>query len=207
MPFNIPEEYYSVILDYAKIAIPSLITFLATRYGLMRPKKHAIREKQFELFYLPLYLLVKQYLCSSEDKQKNLHLFIQKTGKLIYKNYQFVYPKTLRLFDILKVESSKTKPNIYHISNFEYQVISDYEKLKRELGYPTNTFLDSFKRLNKLDKLIYFLYFTIFALSVFTISSFLLYCFQKKMAEAVISLFSYGVCMFLWYIVKSFYKH
>lgn len=206
MSFNIPEEYYPIVSDYAKILIPSFITFLITLYGYIRPKKFAIKEKQFELVYLPLYLLVKQYLRSPEEIQNNFQIFIRKVDKLIYKNYQFVYPKTLRLFENLKTSSPKELPKLFQISNFEYQVISDYEKLKRQLGYPTNTFLDFFKRLNKIDKIIYFIDLMLFVVTTCITASFFIYVFNHKIIEAISAFVTFGVCVVLIYLARILHQ-
>ena len=151
---NIPKELFPIISDYAKILIPSFITYLVTRYTLSRPRKYEIREKQFTLVYLPLYLLSKQLLTGDKLKT-NMDLYLRKVDKIIYKNYQYVFPKTIKLFDKLKYEWQKGNHNLYHVSNFEYQIDSDYEKLKRELGYPTNSIFDFFKRLSLLNKIQY----------------------------------------------------
>ncbi|MDT4375474.1 hypothetical protein RO787_19245 [Blautia coccoides] len=137
----IPSKYYPIISDYAKILIPSLITYFVTKYSLNRPKKYEIRLKQFERVYLPLYLMNRELLQNVKNKE-TLRLYTRKVDKIIYKNYPLVYPKTLKLFDKLKDNLSADKINYFHINNFQYQIESDYDKLKRELGYPTDSVFD-----------------------------------------------------------------
>lgn len=164
----IPEEYLSIISDYFKILVPSLITYLVTRYSLSRPRKYEIRSKQFDFVYLPLYLLSKQ-LISDRFSNENLSMFIRKANKIIYKNYPFVYPKTIKLFNKMKDSTDNGKKNTYYVTTFIYQIESDYEKLKRELGYPTNSFVDFFKRLNKIDKIFYFFSLLLLVLGIYCV--------------------------------------
>lgn len=97
----IPKNLYPLLSDYAKILIPSFITYLVTRYSLNRPHKYEIRNKQFNLVYLPLYRLTKQLL-TPERYKENISIYIRKVDKIIYKNYQYVFPKTLKLYERLK---------------------------------------------------------------------------------------------------------
>lgn len=202
----IAKDFYPLLADYAKILLPSLITYLVTRYTLSRPRKYEIRQKQFELVYLPLYLLCKQLLTPKSYKQ-NLHLFIKKVDRIIYKNYPYVFPKTLKLFDKLKESALQKNLNTIHLTNFEYQVSSDYEKLKRELGYPTNSFLDFFKRLNQLDKILYV--FLLVALSVIlysVIDSFLLFL-AGDILKAISALFVSAILALGIYIISYPFRH
>ena len=207
MPFlEIPKEYSSIISEYAKILIPALISFLVTRFSLMHPKKRIIKENQFDQVYLPLYLMVKQYLEKPNYSKENLSIFIRKVDKLIYKNYQYFFPKTLKLFDILKAEAIKDSPSDYHISNFGYQVVNDYEQLKRELGYPTHSLIHSVRRLNRLDKVIFFAY--LFALITGIISAINVYIFlmQKSYQEVFWNLITLCATAVVYYIVSQLKK-
>ena len=92
----IPSKYYPIISDYAKILIPSLITYFVTKYSLNRPKKYEIRLKQFERVYLPLYLMNRELLQNVKNKE-TLRLYTRKVDKIIYKNYPLVYPKNIKI--------------------------------------------------------------------------------------------------------------
>ena len=87
-----PKSLNPQFMEYIKILLPSFITYLVTRYSLNRPRKNEIREKQFDLVYLPLYRITKQLLTPDKYK-KNISLYIRKVDKIIYQNYQFVFLK------------------------------------------------------------------------------------------------------------------
>ena len=190
-----PKSLNPQLIEYVKILLPSLITYLVTRYSLNRPRKNDIREKRFNFVYLPLYRITKQLLTPDKYK-KNISLYIRKVDKIIYQNYQFVFPKTLKLFNRLKEEFQKEKPNLYHLSNFEYQIDSDYEKLKRELGYPTDSFVDFFKRLNFLDKLMYATTFFFGTIGIYAFTNCVLLFLKNDIVNAISAL-GVGCIMFL----------
>lgn len=202
----VPQDLLPVISSYAKVLIPSFITYLVTRYTLNRPRKTEIREKQFNLVYLPLYRLTKQLLTPGKYKE-NIQLYIHKVDKLIYKNYQFVFPKTLKLFDRLKEEMKKDKPNLYHLSNFEYQIDSDFEKLKRELGYPANSFSDFFKRLNFMDKALYTIAFLFIGTSIYCFVSCFVLFFDGDILNSISSLFVGCIICLALYIILYPKRH
>lgn len=156
-------EYYPYILEICKIFVPSLITFVATKHSILHPKKYSIREKQFTLVYLPLYLLTKKY---NEDINSSDKSYIQKSSSIIYKNFQYVFTDTIELLDDIQ-------PLIYNIKNeddemtlttyiyfFCNNIKNNYFYLRKYLGYPTKSPLETFKRdhLKKNNFLIFFLF-------------------------------------------------
>lgn len=172
---SMPDNIYPIVSDYIKVIVPSLITYLITKYSLSKPAKYEIRRNQFENVYLPLYLLTKQMMKPGEYFY-NLPLYIKKVEKIIYKNYPLVFPKTLKLFEKVKTTMTTDSKNLYHMTNFEIQIDSDYEKLKRELGYPTNSIFDFFKRLSTFHKILYSLLLIAIGITVYAvINSFLLF--------------------------------
>lgn len=202
----IPENFYPVIADYAKVLIPSLITYLVTRYSLLKPRRYEIRKEQFEKVYLPLYLLTKQLL-ASKDYQKNLPIYTRKFNKIVSQNYHLVYPKTIKLFDKLCNSNCSEEINLYHLTNFEYQIYSDYEKLKRELGYPTSSFYDFFKRLSRFNKIMYFFFFSLICFTVYLVVTSFLHFLSRDILEFVYSGFLASFMIFIIYILSWPIRH
>ncbi len=203
---KITPEFLDLLSEYAKILIPSIITYIVTRYSLLRPKKYEIKNKQFNLVYLPLYLLTIQYL-STKEGIKNIDVYFRKVDKIIYKNYQYVFPKTITLFNTLKSSWQKKNRNYYHLTAFQSQISSDYEKLKRELGYPSNSVIDYFRRLSSLDKAFYIIYGLVLLLAI--IFGFNLYTsiVQNRWIDSIISCISLLILIFFIYIIRYPSKH
>jgi len=164
----------------------------------MKPRLFVIREKQFNQVYLPLFLMTEQY--TSRGPKRDIPLYLRKVEKLLFKNYQYVYPKTRRLFNRLKLEYKKENPNIMRLITFEQQVLFDYEKLKRELGYPTNSFLDMFKRLNFIDKISILGNLFYAFVFIFTAASVIVSFFNGRFFEGVITIVVLFVLGFVYYI-------
>lgn len=205
---SIPEDIYPIISDYAKIIIPAFLAYLATKYSLMKPRKYEIKEKQFNLVYLPLYLLAQQYLLRTEDKMHaNIATFINKVDKLIYKNYPYVHPKTLKLFKELKLESSKSTMNRYFIMNFYCQIETDYNLLKKELGYPCDSIINIIKRSNRLDRILFFSYLFTGLIFIFSTANFFLSLFKGQLVDQFFSLLTSAICALLLYIIYYMRKH
>ncbi len=149
----IKSNYSSALTILITITTTFIPTYLVSRYNALKPRKLDIQEKQLNYVYLPLTKLVKQYLYPDiETCRKNLPLFIKKVNKLFYANYQYLYPKTLKMFEVLKEEASKAEPSAFVIASFKDQTIHDYELLKHALGYPTNSFFEFIKHLTKFER-------------------------------------------------------
>lgn len=203
MTFNpIPKEYYPLISDYIKILVPSFITYLVTKYTFTRQHRYKIKEKQFNQVYLPLFLLGEQYISSYfNTTEESLCLYIRKVDKLFYKNYQYVYPKTLRLFNRIKKEQKASS-----IYCFKSQASLDYDFLKKELGYPTNSFFALFHHLNRMEKILYvlFLVSTVFGILL------LVYAFIQLLSGDLLNGIFFLTCMapslFAAYILRLIIK-
>ena len=206
MSHLISNELFTVIVDYAKVLIPSLITYLVTRYSLNKPRKYDIRQKQFEKVYLPLYLATQQWV-KSDNYNRNLDIYSRKFYKIVNSNYPLVYPKTIKLFEKLKSLDDNGKINSYHLANFEYQINSDYEKLKRELGYPTNSFTDFFKRLSWFNKLMYLLLLAFLCLTIYAVASAFLLFLSGDILNSISALFAAIIVGFFLYLFSYFIRH
>lgn len=178
----------NIVLDIFKIIIPCLLTYYFTSKNLTAPKKREIKQSQFDLVYLPMYLLMIQY--NIEGSKDNVPIFIKKVDKIIYKNYQYVYPKTINLYENFKTQATTKNPNHFHISAFIYQIEGDYEKLKLELGYPTNSILNNYKRLNKMDRFYYVSIFIICGLLIYSISAIYIYLINGEWNNVLIGMIS-----------------
>ena len=202
----IPEDFLKSILESAKILSPSLSTLLVTKYTLCKPQKQEIQKKQFECVYLPLYLLTQQYLASNYS-ETNLPIYFKKIDKLVYTNYPLVYPKTLKLFAKLKAAYNSPNFNKYHLANFEYQVESDYEKLKHALGYPTNSLFDFFKRLSFFNKIAYIVIFLLAIMALYFAGTLYLLLFSGPLSSIVENLLGLIFCLFFLYLLGYIATH
>ena len=168
-------DYYPYIQDICKVLIPSIITYFATKHSIMHPKKYAIREKQFNLVYLPLYLLNKKYEQNSNLSDKD---YIQKVSSIINKNFQYVFTDTIKLLDDIKpLITDIGKENLddemeiaTYIFFFNKNIKDNYNFLRKYLGYPTKSPIETFKRDRlKMDN--FLVLFSLIAIPFITINN------------------------------------
>lgn len=195
-------DSFPIISEYAKILIPCFLTYVGTRFAFQNSRKYDILEKQFHQVYLPLFLLTQQYL-NNDSTTEDLNAFTRKAEKLFYQNFQFVYPKTIKSFSKVKAASSPTE---YGVRYFTYQVESDYDKLRIKLGYPADSLLDFFKRLNLIDKMIYTVIIIFLLSSLFTFLNVIIAFFNGELSRLISNIFYFGFSFFMFYIFSYMAK-
>lgn len=193
-------HYFPILCDFAKIVIPSFFTYLVTKYSINSPKRYEIHYNQFHCVYQPLYLLYKQFLIDNQDRVK-IQNFIKKSEKIIYNNYHLVFPKTLKLLNEIKLQVEDPEQTTFCVINFSYQIEHDYEKLKKQLGYPTNSFREFFKRLNKIDKIFYSFCLIFLFLGLFCLTCVFSFVFTLKISEAILYLIVSILSFFMSYLM------
>lgn len=134
---------------------PLVASFFINKYSANRPKKLAVKEKQFYNVYLPLYKLI----CLPQSKNltvKQLLRYDCKLQTVLNENYELVYPQLHKLSDDFHI-SIKNKQNDSHLilHRIIYQIDKDYELLKRSLGYPSNSVFSTLRRMNMKDRVHY----------------------------------------------------
>jgi hypothetical protein len=146
------EAFSKLIITIA----PIFATYYITKYNIYRPKRIAIKEKQFTNAYLPLYRLI--FACNQKDITKEkIDEYALQMKEILSDNYEFVFPQ-LHDFNskLLKCEDDETKFKIFE--KIKYQVEQEYNKLKKKLGYPSISLLSIFIRMSGTDKTLMILY-------------------------------------------------
>ncbi len=202
----LPPDLLPKLADLIRVVISSFLTFLVTKYTLLKPNKQKIVEQQFNKVYLPLYRLTQQYL-TPDSIPANFPIYFKKIEKLINNNYPLVYPKTIKLFNLLKSSCTDSKYNPYHLTNFESQITTDYEKMKRVLGYPTDSFWDFFKRLNPLNKFLYSIITILSVAALYFLVATVSALFSSDMLQIIENFFGLGLSGSIVYIFVYIARH
>lgn len=127
-------------------------TYFITKYQIINPNKIFIKQQQLENVYLPLYRLVIDPGTKVLDKIASDNIF-NKIENIIDENYLLLYPDLLESYSDLKrsVETNTQIEQSY--TKFCNIIFYDYEKLKRYLGYPSESYKDFFSRVDTPTKL------------------------------------------------------
>lgn len=202
---TITETIYkdNILKDSIKIISSFLFAYFFASYNFKNPKKTEIEENQFNLVYLPMYLLTKQYIPNPFDSDEHMKItYFKKINKLIYNNYQYVYPKTIKLLKNFNEENT-----IHNLNIFVYQIETDYNVLKRKLGYPTDSIICLSRRLNKWDKAMYFLLILFSATDILFIVDMINSILNAKWFDTIICLFAVSFMSLFAYIIRYSQKH
>lgn len=74
----LPPDLLPKLADLIRVVISSFLTFLVTKYTLLKPNKQKIVEQQFNKVYLPLYRLTQQYL-TPDSIPANFPIYFKKS--------------------------------------------------------------------------------------------------------------------------------
>lgn len=149
------EISYQDLLKILGVIINTLFAIAVDKYSSFTPQKLNIKQKQFDLIYKPLYILL-----SNIDKNKlskNLCVnYLEKIKTITSPNEELVNPTLKKLIEHFGGALFLNK----HEEHFEkvcYNVEIEYLTLKRILKYPKDTPFNTFKYMNKFDRFIYIL--------------------------------------------------
>lgn len=132
--------------------IAAFISYKAARYTASRPNKIKVKQLQLSNVYLPLFRMFESV---SDDLtlQKAIYLH-KKTTNILDANYELAFPQLHQLnksFGSAILENSNYQMYFHRI---KHMVATDYELLKKALGYPSENFVTIFIRMTFKQKLI-----------------------------------------------------
>lgn len=127
-----------------------IVTIAVTKYTATKPQKLAVKEQQFKLVYLPLHRAL-----NNVNEKKISHVdavkYAYKIKNTIDKHYELTFPQLHKLIDET-IKSSGEYKKIF--KKIKCQIDTDYELLKKALGYPTKGMFSIFRRMTVKGKVI-----------------------------------------------------
>lgn len=138
-------------LNILSLIVTSIVTYIITKYTIIKPKKLEIKQLQFEKVYLPIFKLIRKDL-SNEIDQKTAINYSIKIKSILLNNYELAYPQLHKLNDSFFKAVKENSNYQEFFSKICYQVNLDYLMLKKDLGYPSESGLGIFNRMTKKDK-------------------------------------------------------
>lgn len=140
----------NTIINLISILITVFTTYRVTKYSVQKPNRLAIKQKQLDNAYLPLYLIFKD---SPETISKLAAIsYFKRMQSILSKNYILIYPE---LHDMHKCFGERLRNNQDYAPLFaaiKYQINIDYHLLKNDLGYPSTSKRDVFKHMTWKQK-------------------------------------------------------
>lgn len=140
------ENFVNII----SIVVVAITTYRVTKYTTLKPSHLAIKQKQLENIYLPLYLVLRdlpQSISRSEALSYN-----KKISNILDKNYILAFPQLHQLSQLLRTNIIGDGDYEKFLRIMKHQVDIDYELLKKKLGYPSENFHNIFIRMTVRQK-------------------------------------------------------
>ncbi len=139
------------ILSVATSIGSAVLTFIATRYNILKPSRLEIKKKQFHCVYLPLYKMFRN--CNAEKITRDqISILSNDMNNILLENYELVFPQLHKLSEQLICEIEENKNYKFTLEKIFYQINMEYDNLKNILGYPSSSKIAIYKRMNKRDK-------------------------------------------------------
>lgn len=194
---QIPTEYIPQISDYIKVLLPCLATYIVTRYSLNSPKRMEIMQKQFDLVYLPLYQLTQQVKPIKKASRVQLINYSKRIIKILHKNYEFAFPHLHNLANDLLNKLNAETDYENTLADIVYQIEFDYERLRHQLGYPSQNIFQFLKRLKRKDKLHLVLLFFLFAVTFYLLNGLTLAIVEHNFSMLFCSIVVFALIYFV----------
>lgn len=175
--------------------IGAILAFLPARYSATKPMKLEIKKRQFNEVYLPLYRLLHNKDLSYVSVNEETAILI-KINSIINKHSELVFPTLPKLVE-------KVQPDLKEIYN---HIDTECSLLKKTLGYPTISFVQTYKRMSSENKTRFWL-----RMIPLCIAIILVFLYVVKMAiynpfAALVAFGFWGIFSFLFFYIRAFIK-
>lgn len=138
-------------IDLISIIVVAITTYYVTKYTILKPNRLSIKKSQLDNVYLPLHLLFKN-MPRSISKSDAL-VYSKKTSNILDKHYILAFPQLHGLNQSLKESIINNSGYEETLGIIKHQVDIDFELLKKTLGYPSENFFVTFKRMTLKQKI------------------------------------------------------
>lgn len=144
----IENENYVNILS---IIVVSFSSYQVAKFNASKPEKIRVKQMQLSNVYLPLFRLYAD-IPKNLSKIQALQIH-KKTANILNSNYELAFPQLHRLTKRLKKEILSDKDFNKTIGIIKHQVSTDYELLKKSLGYPSENLVGIIIRMTFSQKI------------------------------------------------------
>ena len=136
-------------LDIISIFVTAIISYRVAKYSASKPNKILIKQKQLSEVYLPLFRIFEKL--PSAPARNEIEKAYNDISAILDNNYELVFPQLHKLNALLATSSSNKKA-LETLRAMSHQVNTDYELLKKALGYPSENFYGIFVRMTTKQK-------------------------------------------------------
>ncbi len=144
----INNEIYVNILS---IVVVSYTTYQVAKFNASKPQKLKIKQLQLQNVYLPLFRIFSS--SPKHPSRKQALAILKKITNVLDSHYELAFPQLHRLTLRLRNEIMSGKDPSKTLEIIRHQISTDYELLKKSLGYPSESLLSVFVRMTFSQKI------------------------------------------------------
>ncbi len=153
----------SLILSLFTLFLSAYITYLFTKRKYKNEKIQDIKMKSLEGVYLPIYKKLEYINIKKIERNDVISLYVFIKSK-VEKNYLYTNPTFYSLLKDLKMVLDNNKNYIDLLSRIKLHTKYEYNKLRKQLGFPTYSVILTFKYLSTGEKIILLCYYSFVSL-------------------------------------------
>lgn len=140
-----------IYVNVLSIVVVSFTTYQVAKYNASKPQKIKIKQLQLQNVYLPLFRIFSNFP-EQPSKKQALGIY-KKISNVLDSHYELAFPQLHRLTLRLRKEIMSGKNSSKTLKIIRHQVSTDYELLKKSLGYPSESLLNVFVRMTFSQKI------------------------------------------------------
>lgn len=172
------------------------VSLYLARYSATKPMKLKIKEEQYSKVYLPIYRYLQKIKSDNPDHILTLSE-AQRINSTFQRNFSLVHPEIFIQNEKL-LSSLRSGDDCTEIfQKFDRNIESNYENLRRSLGYPSKSYLKRFLRMPPYQKFFFILFifgtFASILLLFYEIFSFLSIVLSYLSLESFLMIISFGM--------------
>jgi hypothetical protein len=191
-------------VNFIGMIVVSVSSYQIAKYNASRPNRLKIKQLQLSNVYLPLYRIFDN-LPSSPSPRQTIDA-LNKITNVLDKNYELVFPQFHSLNKTLRSDLIKNDDYQKVLKIMRHQVNTDYELLKKSLGYPSENFYDIFIRMTFKQKATFIVsWFNLLCITILPLLFAMLLSFFNKFSTSILvpAFASFPVIfIFMWRINK-----
>lgn len=148
------------------IVVVAITSYTVARYNASKPNKIKIKQLQLDNVYLPLFRLF-EHLPEIITPEYATYLY-NETHSLLDSHYELVFPYLHKLNRKLRIQLKRNEDFQETLLLMQHQITTDYELLKKALGYPSESIFNLFIRTSNKRKCAILIMFIVITLILYS---------------------------------------
>lgn len=138
-------------INFLNMFVVAFMSYKIAGYSASKPNKIKVKQLQLNNIYLPLFRLLEN-IQDDLSLQKAIYIH-KKMTNILDANYELAFPQLHQLNKSFGHAILKNSDYQMYLHKIKHIVATDYELLKKSLGYPSENFFTIFIRMTFKQKM------------------------------------------------------